>query len=105
MDAALIISICFVLVCLYVQQIETIYLYKYTIFNSIIDNSTIVPTPAFRAPKGFTEMSQHQGKIDDASLLECHRCDALVIIGWGNKLCFILNLSSQALAETKCKMN
>ena len=81
------------------------YLYKHTIFNSIIDNSTIVLTPVFRAPKGFTEMSLHQGKIDDASLLECHRFDALVIIGWGNKLCFILNLSSKALAETKCKMN
>ena len=27
-------------------------------------------------PKGFAEMSFHQGTIDDASLLECHRCDA-----------------------------
>ena len=56
-------------------------------------------------PKGFAEMSLHQGKIDDASLLECHRCDALVIIGWDNKLCFIIDLAFQALAETKCKMN
>ena len=55
--------------------------------------------------KGFAEMSLHQGKFDDASLLECHRCDALVIIGCDNKLWFILDLSSQALAETKCKTN
>ena len=41
----------------------------------------------YMTPKGFAEMSLHQDKIDDASLLECHRCDALVIIGWDNKRC------------------
>ena len=52
-------------------------------------------------PKGFAEMSLHQGKIGDASLLDCHRCDALLIIGWDNKLCFILDLSSQAFCRNE----
>ena len=34
-------------------------------------------------------------------MLDCHRCDALAIIGWDNKLCFILDLSSQAFCRNE----
>ena len=54
-------------------------------------------------PKGFAEMSLHQDKIDDASLLECHCCEALVIIGWDNKRCLISICPPTLLAKRNAR--
>ena len=44
-------------------------------------------------PNGFAEVSLHQGKIDDASLLECHRCirACVGVLNCVNLTVFVMN--------------